>query len=97
MHVLSLSKLRAFWATHPRAERALSHWHKIASKADWDTRASVLAAFPTADVVGDDRIIFDIRGGEFRLGVHFKYRSRIAMVCFVGTYRQYDAIDPETV
>ncbi len=97
MHVLSLSTLKAFWAVHPRAEKPLADWHKIASRADWENPAAVLAAFPTADVVGDNRMIFNIRGGEFRLIVHFKYRSKIAMVCFVGTHRQYDAIDPETV
>ena len=97
MHVLSVATLRSFWAEHPRAETALAAWYKIVSKAAWTSPAEVLATFPTADVVADNRIIFNIRGNEYRLVVHFKYRAQIAMVCFVGTHRQYDKIRPETI
>ncbi len=97
MHVLSLTKLRAFWIDNPRSKDASAAWEKVARKADWATPADVLSTFPKADVIGDNRIIFNIRGNEFRLIVHFKYRAKIAMVCFVGTHKQYDAIDPETI
>ncbi len=72
-------------------------WHKVTENAAWASPADVLATYPNADVVGDNRIIFNIRGNEFRLIVHFKYRAQVAMVCFVGTHAQYGKVNPETV
>lgn len=97
MHVLALSTLKAFWADHSRAEDDLRAWNTIVEKAEWQSPADVLTIYRDADVVSDNRIIFNIRHNEFRLVVHFKYRAQLAMVCFVGTHRQYDRINPETV
>ena len=49
------------------------------------------------DFVGDNRLIFDIAGNKFRLVVHVAYPYRRVLVKFVGTHKEYDRIDPETV
>lgn len=97
MHVLTAPTLRTFWEANPRAEDDLRAWHATVEKAEWRTPADVLAVYRDADVVGDNRIIFNIRHNEFRLVVHFKYRAQLAMVCFVGNHKEYDRINPETV
>ncbi len=50
-----------------------------------------------ADIIGDNRMIFNIRHDAFRLVVQFKYRTQIAYVGWVGTHEDYDKINPETV
>jgi len=49
------------------------------------------------DFVGDNRVIFDIGGTKYRLVVHVSYTFKAVLVKFVGTHKEYDKIDAETV
>ena len=51
----------------------------------------------TVDFVGNNRVIFDIAGNKYRLVAHVSYRFRRVLIKFVGTHREYDTIDPETI
>jgi mRNA interferase HigB len=98
MRVIALRTLREFWQRHPQAETALRTWRKIVNKSEWNGPADVKAAFGrNVDFVGDNRVIFDIGGNKFRLVVHMAYPFKTALVKFIGTHKEYDAINPETV
>ena len=98
MQVIAKRALRDFWVNHPQAEGPLTAWFFAVSKADWSTPADVKRQFgTTVDFVADNRIIFDIAGNKYRLIVHAAYPFRRVLVKFVGTHKEYDAIDPETV
>jgi mRNA interferase HigB len=49
------------------------------------------------DFVSDNRIIFDISGNKYRLIVHVAYPFKRVLIKFVGTHKEYDDIDRETV
>ena len=90
--------MQVFWTRYPAAEMPLGTWQKVISKGSWNGPADIKAAFGTkVDFVGDNRVIFDIGGNKYRLIVHFSYRYKTALIKFVGTHDEYDAIDPETV
>ena len=97
MRVISKSKLRAFWETHPDAEGALRAWHAEAEAADWHRPADVKAKFGNASVLGGNRVVFSICGNKYRLVVRFNYAWQVAYTRFVGTHVEYDAIDVEAV
>lgn len=97
MQILSKSTLRDFWEREPKAKAPLTAWYKAVSKAEWNKFADVKATFRSADLVGDSRVIFDIGGNKYRVIVHVAYRFRKVLIKFVGTHKDYDAIDPETV
>ena len=97
MHVIAKKPLREFWERNPDAERPLRAWHKEAQTADWDTPADVKAAYPKASIIGDNRIVFNIKGNAYRLVVRIDYRRDIVYVRFVGTHADYDRIDAEEV
>ena len=97
MHVVSKSTLREFWGKRPDSKTPLMAWYREASKATWQNPAQVKAIFGSADVVKDNRIIFDIGGNKYRLVVHFHYSAQIARIKFIGTHNEYDKIDPSTV
>ena len=42
-------------------------------------------------------MVFNIGGNKYRLVVHFNYELQIADIKFIGTHREYDKIDVETV
>ena len=98
MNVIAKRTLRAFWEVHPRAETPLRTWHVLVSRADWSSPVDVKSQFGRlVDFVADNRIIFDIGGNKFRLIVHVDYAAKRVLVKSIGTYADYDKIDPETV
>ncbi|MBL3576131.1 type II toxin-antitoxin system HigB family toxin [Rhodovulum sulfidophilum] len=98
MQIIAKSTLRTFWQKEPRAEVPLKAWHAVVSRADWTSPADVKAAFgTTVDFVGDNRVIFDIGGNKYRLIVHVAYPFRRVLIKFVGTHKDYDKINPETI
>jgi len=83
---------------HNQAETPLKSWHSIANKAKWETSHDVRDTFGSADFVGDNRVIFNIAGNNFRLIVRIVYGPYYrVMIKFIGTHAEYDAIDAETV
>jgi mRNA interferase HigB len=97
MRVIAKRTLREFWKKYPDAESPLEAWHAEAKAATWTNPVQVRARFPSADVVGDNRMVFNIGGNKYRLVVRFNYDYQIAYVKFVGTHAEYDKIDVETV
>jgi len=98
VQIIAKRTLRQFWSAHPDAEVPLRTWHAIVEHAQWSGPADVKRQFGAAvDFVADNRAIFDIGGDKYRLIVHVAYRFKRVLIKFVGTHRQYDRIDPETV
>ena len=99
MRVISRRTLREFWEKPGRgdAEQPLKAWFREASRGDWSSPADVKAAFRSASVVGNSRVVFNIAGNKYRLVVRVNYPYRIVYVRFVGTHRDYDKIDVEEV
>ena len=97
MRIIARKMLKDFWATHPRARGPLSAWFHAVQQADWNGPADIRAQFNSADFVGDNRVVFNVGGNNYRLVVHVYYSHKIVLTKFVGTHAQYNRIDPETV
>ena len=98
MQIIARRTLKQFWELHPNAELPLRLWYARVKAAKWSGPADVKTDFGGAvDFVGDNRIIFDIGGNKFRLIVHVAYAYGRVLVKFVGTHKEYDAINAETV
>lgn len=93
MRVIAISTLRDFWAKHPQAEIPLRGWYADASRADWKTPADIKAAHRNASFVGSNRVVFNIKGNDFRLIVAVHYNRGMMYIRFVGTHKDYDALD----
>jgi len=86
MHVISRSRLRLFWKTcrnRADAERALSAWYKIASKAAWENFAGLKQTFGSADQVGNC-VVFDVGSNRYRLIGRVLYPFKL---WFFGDFR----------
>ena len=97
MRIIALSTLRDFWRKHPSAEVPLRNWYAEASRAIWTSPAEVKQAHRSASFVAGDRVVFNIKGNDYRLIVAVRYRSRIMYVRFVGTHAEYDQVNAVTV
>ena len=97
MRIIAISYLRPFWETHPDAEQPLKSWVDEIKKANWNQPADIKAQYRNASVLKNRRIVFNIKGNDYRLIVAIAYKLQIVYVKFVGTHKEYDAVDAETV
>jgi mRNA interferase HigB len=97
MRVIAVSTLRAFWKRYPDAEQPLKAWYEEATSASWAQPADIKAQYRSASVLKNRRVVFNIKGNDYRLIVAIAYKLQIVYVKFVGTHKQYDAVDAETV
>lgn len=97
MRVIALSTLKTFWEKHPDAELPLRSWYAEASRAKWKTSADIKAAYRSASFVANRRVVFNIKGNDYRLVVAVKYGIGLMYIRFVGTHGQYDKIDVEEI
>jgi len=97
VRIIAISTLRQFWEVHTDAEEPIKAWYQEARDADWATPHQVKAMYRNANVLGDNRIVFNIAGNKYRLIVKFNYPYRIGYVRFIGTHTEYDRINAEEV
>lgn len=97
MRVIAKRTLREFWMRHPDAQQPLKAWHAEAEAADWANPAQIKTRYPSASIVADNRVVFNIGGNKYRLIVKVSYAFRVVYIRFVGTHRQYDMIDAEAI
>ena len=97
MHVIALRTLREFWEKHPQAEVPLRGWYADASRADWHTPADIKLAYRSASFLANNRVVFNIKGNDYRLVVAVRYTPGLMYIRFVGTHAEYDRIDAATI
>lgn len=97
MRIIALRALREFWKKHAEAELPLRAWYAEVSRADWSSPAEIKAAYRSASFIGNNRVVFNIKGNNFRLVVAIHYNRRMIFVRFVGTHRDYDKIDASKI
>jgi mRNA interferase HigB len=99
MRIIAVSTLREFWSRPGRreAEQPLRTWVHVVSAADWSRPTDVKTMFGSADIVGNDRVVFNIGGNKYRLVAAVHYRGKRVYVRFIGTHAEYDKIDATAI
>lgn len=97
MRVVAVKNLRDFWTAHADAEQPLKAWLDESKAASWRIPADIKARFANASILKSRRVVFNIKGNDYRLVVAVAYQFGAVYIKFVGTHEQYDAIDADTV
>lgn len=95
--MIALCNLKVFWRTHADAEQSLRSWVAATRSAQWTQPSDIVAQFTTASVLKSRRVVFNIKGNDYRLVVAVAYRFGAVYVKFIGTHAEYDRIDANTV
>lgn len=93
MSVIAKKTLRDFWLKHPDCEQQLKAWYQEAEAATWSNPSDIKADYPSASILEDNRIVFNIKGNHYRLIVRINYHYGMVWIRFIGTHAQYDKID----
>lgn len=76
---------------------ALDAWFHEVKKADWASSADIKKSYATASIVASDRVVFNIKGNDYRLIAAIDLEKRIVWIKWVGTHKDYDTIDATKV
>jgi mRNA interferase HigB len=97
MRVVALKHIRDFCLRHPEAAQALKAWSQEAKNAPWKTPQDINERYSSASFPGHNRVVFNIKGNEYRLIVAVAYQFEAVYIKFIGTHAQYDAVDALTI
>jgi mRNA interferase HigB len=97
MNVISRTRLIEFWKKHPDSETPLRLWYITVRKAKWKSLKDLKDDYPRADYVGNNRVVFDIKGNRYRIIVLIFFQGQKAFIRFVGTHAEYDKIDTTSI
>ena len=99
MRIIARRTLREFvdtlvgWRDQPAVKAALDTWFDEVSKAQWVSSADVKKLYATASIVNAERIVFNIKGNDYRLVVSADFEKAIVWIKWVGSHKAYDRID----
>jgi len=98
--VIALSTTKAFLSRGQSvndAREPVMAWFRQVKQADWAKPADVKRDIRSASILKDGRAVFNIAGNKYRIVVWINYPYRVVYIRFIGTHRQYDAIDAQSV
>jgi len=97
MRIISRKALKDFWELHADSREPLQAWYADAKVADWKSPADIKNVYRSASILSNNRVVFNIKGNNYRLVVAINYTSGIVFIRFVGTHQEYDKIDATTI
>ena len=81
----------------PALKAALDSWFAEVSRAGWTNTAEVKRLYATASIISSDRIVFNIKGNDYRLVVSVDFGRAIVWIKWIGTHKEYDRINVKEV
>ncbi|MBR1484418.1 MAG: type II toxin-antitoxin system HigB family toxin [Prevotella sp.] len=92
MKILFPEKIEEFERSHADAKDALARWSSIVTNAEWKNHVELKQDFPSADYVGNNRYVFNIKGNNYRTVVLVVFFAGTVSIRFIGTHSEYDKI-----
>jgi len=78
-------------------KKQLDAWYAEVEKAHWKDPGALKAQFGSASVVSGERVVFNIKGNDYRLVVAINYHYQILLIIWLGTHKEYDKIDATNI
>ena len=97
MNIISKRTLVQFYEKYPQAKTPLEVWYQDTKKAQWKTPSDIKKVYSSASFLEDNRVVFNIKGNDYRLIVHIDYLRKIVRVKFIGTHSEYDKINAKEI
>ena len=99
MRIIAFRSLREFWEKpeYADSEASLRSWYHDAKSANWKNSNELKKQYKNASIVGEGRVVFNIKGNTYRLVVAIDNEFQVIFVRFLGTHQQKDKIEAKTI
>lgn len=99
MRIIAFRTLREFFEKpeYSDSEVSLRAWYHDAKMAEWKNSNELKKKYKNASILGNGRVVFNIKGNDYRLVVAIDYDFQAIFIRFIGTHKQYDTINAKTI
>jgi len=94
MRIIAKSRLKLYWETpgNEKSQPYLSEWYHFCSKQEWSTPQDIKNMLGNVSFVANDRVVFNVKGNDYRIICAIDYPRLAMFIKFVGTHKEYDRI-----
>ena len=97
MRIIPIRTLKDHWKRRKLSESSLRAWYRECENANWSNSKDVKEKYGNASIITSKRVLFNIKGNDYRLIVDIEYRLKIVFIVWVGTHKEYDLIDVKKI
>lgn len=97
MRIIAKRTLRDFWEKHQSCEQQLTAWYRETERANWTNINELRIDYPSASILKNKSIVFNIKGNDYRLIVKINFDFQICWIRFIGTHAEYDKINANEI
>ena len=94
MRIITPARLKEFYQKHADAKTGIELWMARIKNLHINNLNELKQVANSVDMIGDERVIFDIKGNKYRVITIVKVHRQIVYIRWVGTHAEYDKIDP---
>ena len=97
MNIINRKTIIYYTKKYPNAKSQLLMWYNEILKQNFDNFNELKEMYGNASIVNSQRIVFNIKGNDFRLIVSINFRRKACYTIWFGTHKEYDKINAETI
>jgi len=99
MRIIAKSRLRKYWekSGNEKSQAYLNEWYHFCAKESWASPQDVKNTFRHASFVSNNRVVFNVKGNDYRVVCVMDYPRQAMYIKFVGTHKEYDSINVEEI
>ena len=97
MNIIARGTVLIYIDRYPKAGAALLNWYQEFINASYENFNQLKARYGNASIVANNRVIFNIKGNDFRLITSINFKRQAAYIIWFGTHKVYDEIDAATI
>lgn len=97
MNIINRRTIIFYSQKYPKAKNQLLVWYNEMLEQEFDNFNQLKAVYGSAGIVSNQRVVFNIKGNDYRLVVSINFRRKACYTIWFGTHKEYDKIDVTTV
>jgi mRNA interferase HigB len=82
---------------YKQAEESVKAWVYEVRFSTWENANELKSKYGNASIISSKRVVFNIKGNDYRLIVDIEYKLKVVFIVWFGTHTEYDEIDAKTV
>ena len=97
MRILVKKTILHYSRKYPIAQTQLLIWYSEFSKMNFSNFNDLKRVYGNASIVNNNRVVFNVKGNDFRLIVSINFLHQACYVIWFGTHKEYDKINVATI
>jgi mRNA interferase HigB len=97
MNIIAKKAVLYYIDKYPNARIPLLAWYNEFLKQEFNNFNGLKAVYGSASLIAKGRIIFNIKGNDYRLLISINFKQSAAYIIWFGTHKEYDKINVENI